>query len=92
MSSVAKEKLKIYQAVISSPGMVERCKIGIHLSRQTIFILCRIIESGLKSEKEGDNDLLGLLSKEAQEELQTVVPEFLKKSNLTEFYEKLKSL
>ena len=92
MSSVVKEKLKIYQAVISSPGMVERCKIGINLSRQTIFILCRIIESGLKNEKEGDNELLALLSKEAQDELQTVVPEFLRKSDLTDFYEKLKSL
>ncbi|MEP7375703.1 MAG: hypothetical protein ABI675_20060 [Chitinophagaceae bacterium] len=92
MSSVVKDKIKIYQAVISSPGMAEKCKIGIHMSRQTIFILCRIIESGLKSEKEGENELLTLLSKEAQEEVQTVVAEFLRKSDLTDFYEKLKSL
>lgn len=91
MSSV-KDKLKIYQAVISSPGMLERCKIGMHLSRQTIFVLCRIIENGLKTEKEGDNELLTLLSKEVLEELQGVVPEFLRKSNLTEFYDNLKSL
>lgn len=92
MNGGVKEKLKIYQAVISSPGMTEKCKIGIHLSRQTIFILCRVIEGGLKNEKDGENEWVNLLSKEAQEELQTVVPEFLRKSNLTDFYEKLKSL
>jgi len=92
MSSGSKEKLNIYDVIISSPGMFERCKIGVSLSRQNIFILCRIIESGLNGDKDAANGMLELLSKESKEELLTVVPEFLKKSNLTEYYEKLKSL
>jgi hypothetical protein len=92
MSSGGKEKMNIYDVIISSPGMFERCKIGVNLSRQNIFILCRIIESGLNGDKEAANGMLDLLSKESKEELLTVVPEFLKKSNLTDFYEKLKSL
>jgi hypothetical protein len=92
MSSVAKEKIKVYETVLSSPGMGDKCKVVLHLSRQNILLLSRLIETGLNSGKENPDELIGLLSNESREELETVVPEFLKKGGLTEFYEKLKSL
>jgi hypothetical protein len=91
MNNEAKEKLKFFKLAINSPGMDERCKVGLHLSKQNVFILCRLIENGLRA-KENADEMLTLLTKEAREELETVVPEFLKKSRLTDFYEEVKTL
>ena len=40
MSNVAilKEKLKIFETVLSSPGMVEKGKINLSLSRQNVIL------------------------------------------------------
>ena len=92
MSSVAKEKIKVYETVLSSPGMADKCKVVLQLSRQNILLLSRLIETGLNSSKENPDELISLLSNESKEELDTVVPELLKKGGLTEFYEKLKTL
>ena len=50
MSNVAtsgsKEKSRIYQTVLSSPGMNEKCKINLMMSRQNILLLGRLIEAG----------------------------------------------
>ena len=92
MNSGAKEKQKIFEAILSSPGMSEQCKVGLSLSRQNILVLCRLIENGLSNDTEGADDMLGLISPESKEQLRVVVPEFLRRSGLTEFYEKLKQL
>ena len=87
------EKLKIYETVLSSPGMGEKCKIILQLSRQNILLLSRIIESGLEADKkEMKDDILMLLTEEGLEELRKVLEEILNKGGLTDFYEKLKSL
>jgi len=87
------EKLKIYETVLSSPGMSEKCKIILHLSRQNILLLSRIIELGLEADKKQMNvDLLMLLTEEGIEEFRKVLAEILSKGCLTEFYEKLKLL
>jgi hypothetical protein len=92
MSSAGKEKSKIYEAVFISPGMNEKSKIVLHLSRQSILLLSRLIEAGLSGNKESADEWLSLLPGEAKQELETVVPELLKKGGLTDFYEKLKQL
>ena len=89
----ADDKLKIYETVLSSPGMNEKCKISLQLSRQHILLLSRIIESGLSPDKkETEDDIIGFLPKESLEELRLIMDEILRKGGLTEFYEKLKSL
>ena len=40
-----KEKSKIFETVLSSPGMNEKCKIVLMLSRQNILLLSRLIEA-----------------------------------------------
>lgn len=87
------EKLKIYETVLSSPGMGEKCKIILQLSRQNILLLSRIIELGLEADKkEMNGDILMLLTEDDLEEFRKVVEEILAKGGLTDFYEKLKLL
>ena len=87
------EKLKIYETVLSSPGMGEKCKIILQVSRQNILLLSRIIELGLEADKkEMNGDILMLLKEESVEEFRKVLDEILSKGGLTDFYEKLKLL
>ena len=94
MSNVAnKEKSKIFETVLSSPGMNEKCKIVLMLSRQNILLLSRLIESGLLTDEQAfDDEILEALPNESFEEFKTIHEEILKKANLLEFYEKLKSI
>jgi len=94
MSNVAnKEKSKIFETVLSSPGMNEKCKIVLMLSRQNILLLSRLIESGLLTNEQAfDDEIIAALPKESVEEFKTIHEEILRKSDLTEFYERLKLL
>ena len=94
MSNVAnKEKSKIFETVLSSPGMNEKCKIVLMLSRQNILLLSRLIESGLLTDEQAfDDEIIAALPKESVEEFKAIHEEILKRSDLTEFYERLKSL
>ena len=94
MNNVAsKEKSKIFETVLSSPGMNEKCKIVLMLSRQNILLLSRLIESGLLTDEQAfDDEIIAALPKESVEEFKAIHEELLRKSDLTEFYERLKSL
>ena len=93
MSNVVNtNKLKIYETGLSSPGMNEKCKVNLMISRQNILLLSRLIENGLTLNKENPDDIINLLPKESLEEFQSVVPELLRKGGLTELHEKLKML
>jgi hypothetical protein len=96
MNNVAsgnKEKAKIFQTVLSSPGMNERCKFTLTMSRVNILMLSRLIEAGLVSDKSPFQDeVLAALPEDALAEFKSIHQEILKKAELTEFYERLKSL
>jgi hypothetical protein len=63
------------------------------LSRQNILLLSRLIESGLLTDEQAfDDDIIAALPKESVEEFKAIHEEILKRSDLTEFYERLKSL
>lgn len=92
-SAVNKEKAKIFETILSSPGMTEKCKIVLHMSRQNIILLGRLLETGfLTSKNEPTDEIISALPKEVSEELREMHTEILKKADLTEFYEKLKSI
>jgi len=92
-TAVSKEKSRIFETVLSSPGMNQKCKINLVMSRQNVLLLSRLIEAGLlTNQQEIDDEIINALPKESLEEFKTVHEEILKKSNLTEFYEKVKSL
>jgi len=94
MGNVAnKEKSKIFETVLSSPGMNEKCKIVLMLSRQNILLLSRLIEAGLLTgEQAFDDEIIAALPKESVEEFKLIHEEILRKSDLTDFYQRLKSL
>jgi hypothetical protein len=88
-----KEKSIIFETILSSPGMTEKCKINLQISRQNILLLSRLIEAGLLSGKKNfDDEIISSLPKESLEEFKGIHEEILKKAALTEFYEKLKLL
>lgn len=92
-SAVSKEKSKVYETVLSSPGMNEKCKISLHISRQNIILLGRLIEAGLLNGKNGfDDELVTVLSKESLEEFKAIHEEILRKADLNDFYQRLKAL
>jgi len=94
MSNVtSKDKSKIFETVLSSPGMTGKCKIVLMLSRQNILLLTRLIETGLLTDQQNFKDeIFSVLPKESLEEFKTIHEEILRKSDLTEFYERLKLL
>ena len=97
MSNVAtplsKEKAKIFQTVLSSPGMSEKCKISLMMSRQNILLLSRLIEAGLLSNNSPfEDEIIEALPENSLEEFKTIHDEILKKGDLKEFYEKLKTI
>ena len=86
-----KEKSNIFETILSSPGMNEKCKINLVVSRQNIILLSRLIETGLLSGKNVfEDEIINVLSKESLEEMKAIYEEILKRGELVEFYEKLK--
>ena len=87
------EVAKVYDTVLSIPGMNETVKLSVHISRKNVLLLNRIIERGLHV-KEGDkaNSLVEIFSKESLQELAAFSDDCLKKAGLVELSEKLKEL
>ena len=97
MGSVNQEKnsarVTVFQTLLSSPGMGEKCKIVMQLSRQNILIICRMLENGLeKKDGEIGDEILSVLSNENKEELKIILNEMLERGGLVDFYKRLKML
>ena len=97
MSSVEtnenKNKSKIFETLLSSPGMTDKSKINLMLSRQNIILISRLIEVGLRAEKNGiEDEIFTALPKDSVDELKVIQAEILHKANLSDFYERLKLL
>jgi hypothetical protein len=87
------EIAKIYETLLSIPGMNEKIKIDLRIPRKNVLFLSKIIERGLSS-RETDDKSLGILenvSSETLQELILIYGEILEKAGLTEMNEKLKT-
>jgi hypothetical protein len=92
-TSSNKEKLKIFETILSSPGMTEKCKIVLTISRQNILVLSRLIEAGCQAANSAFQDeIMAALSHECLEEFRIIHEEILNKGNLSDFYQRLKLL
>ncbi len=88
-----KEKSKVFEMILCSPGMAESCKISFKITRQNVLMLGRLIEAGILNSKNSfEDEILGSLPEESVGEFKTIHEEILKKAGLADFYEKLKSL
>ena len=84
---------KIFDTVLSIPGMNELVKLNIQISRKNVLLLTRIIEHGITG-KDGDKtgNLMDIFPKESLQELGAFSVECLKKAGLADFHDKLKEL
>lgn len=84
---------KVYDTILSIPGMNETVKIDLRVSRKNVLLLHNVIKRGLIV-KDGDksSELLENIREETLQELHVIADEYLKKAGLTELSEKLKAL
>ena len=87
------EIAKIYETLLSIPGMNEKIKIDLRIPRKNVLFLSKIIERGLSTSDMNDKSLgaLETVSSETLQELGLISGEILEKAGLTEMNEKLKS-
>jgi hypothetical protein len=87
------EVAKVYDTVLSIPGMNETVKIDVKINRKTVLLMNSVIERGLNAKGEGQaQGLLELIPKETVEELKKFSEECLQKAGLAELSEKIKDL
>lgn len=82
---------KVFDTVLSIPGMSETVKIDLKISRKNVLLLSHFIEQGLLLEKD-DSNLMGIVSEESLKDLKNISEECLQKASLVELNEKLQSL
>ncbi|MBO9585271.1 MAG: hypothetical protein J7574_14000 [Flavobacterium sp.] len=82
---------KVFDTVLSIPGMSETVKIDLKISRKNVLLLSHFIEQGLLLEKD-DSNLMGIVSEESLKDLKYISEECLLKASLVELNEKLQSL
>jgi hypothetical protein len=82
---------KVFDTILSTPGMNEMVKIDLKISRKNVLLLNHVIERGLTVENDAPG-LLGSLSKEGLSELKNVSEECLQKAGLVELNQKLTTL
>ena len=87
------EVVKIYDTILSIPGMNETVKIDLRISRRNVLLLNSVIKRGmaLKEEDKSPN-LLNNLPAESLQELTAFAEDCLQKAGLTELSKKLSAL
>jgi hypothetical protein len=84
---------KVYDTILSIPGMNESVKIDVRVSRKNVLLLNSVIQSGLNLKGDGkSSNLLGSIPQEILSELSAIGDDLLAKAGLTELNEKLNAL
>lgn len=83
----------VFETLLSSPGMGEKSKISLQLSRQNMIVLVHLLEAGiLWCNQEASDAIMTAVPAGTLEEISNLQQEILQKGGLTEFYQKLKLL
>ena len=85
---------KVYDTILSIPGMNDTVKIDLKISRRNVLLLKSVIERGLtvKDSDDKSSNLLDVVPKETLLELSALSDDCLRKAGLTELNEKLSIL
>ncbi len=85
---------RIYETVLSIPGMNEKVRIDLKIPLKNVLILSRAIERGLtgKEDNELSPGLMDLISADTIHELMDISNEILQKAGLSDLNEKLKKM
>ena len=84
---------RIYETVLSIPGMNDHVKISLSLSRKNVLLLSKIIERGLllKDQDDKSTNVIDIVPKETLQELSQLSNDLLNKAGLAEMNQKLQS-
>jgi hypothetical protein len=83
---------KVFDTVLSIPGMNDNVKIQLSIPRKNVLLLSKVIERGLTIKDDSEtNNILDIAPKETVQELNAISDELLKKAGLIEMNEKLKT-
>lgn len=82
---------KVFDTVLSIPGMSEMVKIDLKISRKNVLLLSCLIEQGLLQEKDPAN-LTGNISEEGFSDLKNIAKDCLEKAGLVELNQKLAAI
>jgi hypothetical protein len=85
---------KVYDTILSIPGMNDTVKIDLKISRRNVLLLKSVIERGLtvKDAEDKTSNLLDVVPKETLQELTEISDDCLRKAGLIELNEKLSIL
>lgn len=84
---------KLYDTILSIPGMNDNVKLDLKISRKNVLILNTVIKRGLSGKTNDKSfNLLESIPKETLQELGLLADDFLAKAGLTDLSEKLNSL
>jgi len=83
---------RVYDTILSIPGMNETVKIDCKISRRNVLLLNNAIERGLTVKDEKISNLLDTVPEEALNDLRLFAGECLQKAGLTELSEKMNAL
>ncbi|OJV71168.1 MULTISPECIES: hypothetical protein [unclassified Flavobacterium] len=83
---------KVFDTILSIPGMGEVVKIDLKMSRKNVLLLNQVIELGIAAKADDKTGLLSSLSEESLSELKSLSEDCLSKAGLNDLNEKLKSL
>ena len=84
---------KVYDTILSIPGMNETVKIDMRISRKNVLLLNSIIKRGLAAKDDDkSSSLLANMPSENLQELSAFADDCLTKAGLTELSEKLNFL
>jgi len=84
---------KIYDTILSIPGMNETVKVDMRISRENILILHNVINIGLTmKDNEKSSGLLENMPPESLQELKAIADEYLTKAGLIDLNNRLKDL
>ncbi|MEO2070312.1 MAG: hypothetical protein ABGW99_03130 [Zunongwangia sp.] len=84
---------KVYDTILSIPGMNDTVKIDLRISRKNVLLLNHVIERGLLVKDDEKNEgLLSNIPDENLEELKIIAGQYLEKAGLIELKEKLNEL
>lgn len=84
---------KVYETILSIPGMNDEVKVSLKISRKHLLLLNKLIERGLNGKDSEDKaiSVLDTVPKETLDDLGEIASQLLHKAGLTEMNEKLKS-
>ncbi|WP_289058424.1 hypothetical protein [uncultured Flavobacterium sp.] len=84
---------KVFDTILSIPGMNETMKIDLKISRKNVLLLNHVIERGLNTpDDEKSSILISAIPEENLKDLKQLAEECLQKAGLTELREKMQNL